>query len=200
MTDRSRFAFYLVPPYQIARDIAEIHSILEKQFGFTAANKFQVHCTIKGFFKKNNNPVETLLAGLDTFMEDQRPFDVEFNGFRRKPTSIVLKLEDIDGDFNKKLLEFREKIVKITRPYIASDCDFVESDLGIPFQGHITLAFRDIPLELHAQVIDWFTHAPVPVGKFSARIFHFLEFFSADWAGPWWETLTWKLHKTWRLD
>ena len=33
----SRFAFYLVPPYPTARDIAEIHSLLEKQFGFKAA-------------------------------------------------------------------------------------------------------------------------------------------------------------------
>ena len=90
MTEPSRFAFYLVPPYQIARDIAEIHSMLEKQFGFSAANKFQVHCTIKGFFKKNDKPLETLLAGLDTFMEGQRAFDVEFNGFRTKPMLTFL--------------------------------------------------------------------------------------------------------------
>ena len=200
MSDRSRFAFYLVPPYKIARDITEIHALLEKQFGYSAAGRFQAHCTIKGFFKKNERSVETLISSLDKFLLTQPPFEVEFNGFRAKPTSIVLKLEDIDGQPNQRLLAFREQIVDITRPYIADDCDFIESDLGPPFRGHFTLAFRDIPLEMHPQVLAWLRSAPIPTGKFSADTFHFLEFFSEDWGGAWWETLTWKLHRAWSLD
>jgi len=152
MKNQSRFAFYLIPPYQIAKDIAEIHSLLKKQYGVSAAGRFQIHCTIKGFFKPNEN-----------------------------------------------LLDFREAVVDIIRPYIAPDCDFLESDLGIPFKGHITLAFRDINQEMYPQILDWLKDASIPSGKFLANTFHFLEFFSEDWDGTWWETITWKLHRSWRL-
>jgi 2'-5' RNA ligase len=200
MNEHSRYAFYLIPPYPIARDIAEIHTMLEKQYGFYAAGRFQAHCTIKGFFKKNDKPVESLIRHLDDFMKGQTPFVVEFSGYRTKKTSIVLKLDTIDGMPNQELNQFREKIVEITRPYIAPDCDFVDSDLGVPFKAHFTLAFRDIPVDLFDQVIAWLEGAPVPIGKFEANTFHFLEFFSEDWKGPWWESLTWKLHKSWRTD
>jgi len=57
MKNQSRFAFYLIPPYQIAKDIAEIHSLLKKQYGVSAAGRFQIHCTIKGFFKPNTDQI-----------------------------------------------------------------------------------------------------------------------------------------------
>ncbi|MBC8264836.1 MAG: hypothetical protein H8E47_12005 [Anaerolineales bacterium] len=38
----SRFAVYLIPPYKVARAVAEIHQMLRKQFGFIAADQFQV--------------------------------------------------------------------------------------------------------------------------------------------------------------
>jgi 2'-5' RNA ligase len=199
MGEPSRFAFYLVPPYQVSRDLAEIHAMLEKQYGFSAAGKFQAHCTIKGFFKKNDKSIETLIRNLDDFMKDQKPIMVEFSGYRTKKTSIVLKLDTIDGAPNQELNQFRERIVEITRPFIAPDCDFLDSDLGVQFQAHFTLAFRDISTELFDQVIAWLADAPVPTGKFKADISHFLEFFSEDWEGQWWQTLTWKLHKSWRI-
>jgi 2'-5' RNA ligase len=199
MGEPSRFAFYLVPPYPIARDLAEIHGMLEKQFGFKAAGRFQAHCTIKGFFKKNAMLAETLVSELDGFLAQQKPFEVEFNQLRKKPTSVVLRIDQIDGKPNQELLRFREQIVEITRPYIAPDCDFVDSDLGPPFEGHFTLAFRDIFPKQHSQVVSWLADAPIPTGKFTAQDFHFLEFFSQDWEGAWWESLTWKLLKSWRL-
>lgn len=200
MKNGSRFAFYLIPPYQISKDFADIHSLIMKQFGFSAADRFQVHCTIKGFFKKNEKPIKPLIDELDTFLKGQHPFLVEFNGIQTKQISIVLMLDEIDGNKNQNLLDFREAIVKIIHPYIASDCDFIKSDLGPPFKGHITLAFRDIAQEMYPQILAWLKDAPLPWGKFPANTFHFLEFYSEDWDGNWWETITWKLHRSWRLD
>jgi 2'-5' RNA ligase len=196
----SRFAVYLVPPYPIARDIAEIHRMLRKQFGFSAAGRFQVHCTIKGFFKKNERPLETLIEELDIFFGRQIPFEVEISGLRNSEFNIVLELDNLRGSFNQKLLLFRENVVEITRPYIASDCDFIEHDLGKPYRGHITLAFRDNPKDLRGQVISWIQEASMPMGAFTANTFQLLEFFSDQWDGPWWETLSWKLHRSWRLN
>ncbi|MEA3326351.1 MAG: 2'-5' RNA ligase family protein [Chloroflexota bacterium] len=200
MKKQSRFAFFLVPPYHIAKDIAEIHSMLKKQYGLSAAGRFQVHCTIKGFFKSNERPIETLIEELDTFLNAQKPFMVEFNGCYTKPISIVLRLDEIDGTNNQTMLDFREAVVEIIRPYIAGDCDFIKSDLGLPFKGHVTLAFRDITNEMYPQILEWLKDAPIPKGKFQANTFHFLEFYSEDWDGNWWETITWKLHRSWRLN
>ena len=199
MKNQSRFAFYLIPPYQIAKDIADIHSLLKKQYRFSAAGRFQIHCTIKGFFKPNEKLIKSLVEELDNFLSTQKPFMVEFNRCQTKPISIVLRLDKIEGANNQTLLDFREAVVDIIRPYIAPDCDFLESDLRSPFKGHITLAFRDINQEMYPQILDWLKDASIPSGKFLANTFHFLEFFSEDWDGNWWETITWKLHRSWRL-
>ncbi len=195
----SRFALYLVPPYPIVQQVAEIHALLRKQFGFIAADNFQVHCTIKGFFKKIEGPWEPLVEALDPLFKAQKPFEVEFNGYRVSDTSIVMDISHLGGNLNTELLTFRQRVVDLIRPYIAPNCDFVEADLGHPFRGHITLAFNDIPLDLQDHVLAFLKDAPLPTGTFTADRYHFLEFFSRDWNGPWWETLTWKLHKAWRL-
>ena len=111
----------------------------------------------------------------------------------------MLDLSRLGDTYNQSFAAFRNRVVDVIRPYIAPDCDFVQDDLGNPFMGHITLAFRDSPNELHEGVLQWLDEAPVPDGSFIATSFHFLEFFSDDWEGPWWETLTWKLHKSWNL-
>jgi 2'-5' RNA ligase len=195
----SRFGFYLLPPYPIARDIAQIHHMLEKQFGFKAAGRFQVHCTVKGFFKKITGPVAPLIDELDDLLHNEQPPLVEFNGILSAHNAIMLDLSRIDDAYNQPLAAFRSRIVDVIRPYISKDCDFVEDDLGNPFMAHITLAFRDSPQERHQDVLSWLQDAPIPHTQFQANRYHFLEFSSEDWEGAWWETLTWKLHKSWML-
>lgn len=199
MNKTSRLAFYLIPPYPFSKDIALIHSMLEKQYGLSAANRFQVHCTIKGFYKANEKPITRLLDELDKFLNTQKPFMVAFSGCIIKPISIVMRLDAINGAVNQQLLDFRESIVKIIKPYVADDCDFIESDLGPPFKAHITLAFRDVSNETAPEILNWLRDAPLPVGQFLADNFHLLEFLSEDWDGDWWETITWKRLKSWRL-
>jgi 2'-5' RNA ligase len=195
----SRFAFYLIPPYKVARDVVEIHSLLRKQFGLVAADNFQVHCTIKGFFKKINGPLEPLIANLDSILMDQKPLNIELSGVKIGSKSIVMDISKTGDSLNSQLLAFRDQVVNVVRPYIAPDCDFVAADLGNPFRGHITLAFNDIPVDLKDQILSFLDEAPVPKGSFVANTFHLLEYYSDNWEGPWWETLTWKLHKSWML-
>lgn len=199
MTPSSRYAVYLVPPYSISRDVTEIHTLLEKQFGLKAAGQFQVHATIKGFFKKTPDPLEPLIDRLDAVFAAQRSFRVQFIGYRIDDVGIGLNLAVLE-DSGDELLAFRERVVNAVRPFIAPDCDFAVSDLGPPFEAHITLAFRDIPGELYDQVLPWLADAPVPSGFFTATTYHFLEFFSEQWDGPWWEDLTWRLLKSWQLE
>ncbi|MCD6344565.1 MAG: 2'-5' RNA ligase family protein [Anaerolineae bacterium] len=197
---RSRFAVYLIPPYRIARDVAEIHRMLHKQFGFVAAGRFQVHATLKGFFKKTPGPITPLVTQLDTFFAAQAPFPVEIHGLRCDEIGVGLNVSQLGDAPNLELLACRERVVKAVRPFIASDCDFVAADLGQPFEAHLTLAFRDIPPVMQAEVLAYLRDAPIPLtGTFTADTFHLLEFFSERWTGHWEQDLTWRLLKSWSL-
>ena len=199
MTD-SRFAVYLIPPYPLSKGISEVHYLLSKQFGFAAADRFPVHCTIKGFFKKNDQPTSQLQNELDRFFLNQPAIPVSADDLRVDPIGFGLSLMTLDGKPNSPFLEFREKVVGITRPYIADDCDFKDHDLGRPFHPHITFSFRDIPNELYDDVLAWMEAGPDLKGPFLADTFHFMEVFSKDWSGSWWDTLTWRLIQSWRLS
>ena len=195
-----RYAVYLIPPYPVARPVVEIHHMLRKQFGFVAADRFQAHVTLKGFFKTMSNSADTLAANLDAVFVGRKPFPVHINGYRTDDIGIGLNVSLIDGKPNAALMTVREKIVDVVRPVIAPDCDFAAADLGNPFEGHLTLAFRDIPVELQSDVLAYLADAPVPSAPFMARTFHYLVFHSENWAGLWWETLTWRLLKSWHLE
>ena len=117
-------------------------------------------------------------------------------------TTLVLVLISLKSanEPNQELLSLRRRIVDAVRPDIAPDCDFVASDLGQPFKAHITLAFRDIQPAMQANVLAYLHDTPLPDKPFLADTFHFLEFFSQDWPGSWEKSLSWRLHKTWRLS
>lgn len=195
----SRFAVYLIPPYHVARRVAEIHSILRKQFGLIAADQFQAHITIKGFFEKAPGPLEPLIERLDAVFAAQRPFPVHPRGLRIDPGGIGMDLSLWRDKLNEELLAVRERVVDAVRPFIASDCDFSSGDLSTPFRAHLTLAFRDIPLELYDEVLDYLRWAPLPSQPFTADRFHLLQFWSDDWPGEWERTLRWELIKSWTL-
>ncbi len=196
----SRFAVYLIPPYGVSRMVLEIHQMLRKQFGLKAADRFQVHATIKGFFKKVDGPAEALVDRLDAVFADQAPFNIHFSGYRNDDIGIGLDVSLIDGKHNEPLYAFRERVVAVVRPFIAPDCDFVASDLGNPYEAHITLAFRDVPLSLYDDVLAYLADAPLPTVPFTARDFHFLKFSSEAWTGRWWQSLRWQLIKSWHLS
>ena len=196
---KSRFAVYLIPPYKVARDVAEIHRMLRKQFRFIAADQFQVHATIKGFFKKTQGLLEPLVERLDAVFATQRPFTVHLNGFRIDSIGIGLDISRLGEELNPEMMALRERVVDAVRPFTAPDCDFVEEDLGKPFEAHITLALRDVPLTMYDDVLDYLQEAPLPTEPFVADTFHFLEFFSQDWEGDWWRVLSWRLLKAWRV-
>ena len=200
MNDSFRYAFYLIPPYPLSRLVMEQHQVLRKQFGLTAADRFQVHATVKGFFKKVGGPLDPLLEALDAVFVEQKPFMVESGEYPIvDEIGIGYDCSSLGGEQNQELFAFREKIVAAVRPYIAPDCDFVASDLGNPYEAHITLAFRDIPLSIYDDVLAFLAQGSFPKEPFLAQAFHFLVFYSEDWSGSWWETLTWRLIKSWTL-
>lgn len=195
-----RYAVYLIPPYEVAHQVADVHRMLRKQFGFLAASKFQVHATLKGFFKCSNCNPESLISSLEPIFKSQDPLPVHFSGFHIDDVGVGLDISRIGNKPNRELLGLRKRIVDAVFPFIATDCDFVENDLGSPFKAHITLAFRDISPEIRESVLAYLEPAPLPSEPFSANTFHLIEFYSQDWERNWDRTLTWRLLHSWRLD
>ena len=195
-----RYAVYLIPPYEVARRIIEVHTMLRKQFGFTAADKFQVHSTLKGFFKCSGCSAEPLIKCLDPVFKRQEVLPVQFNGFHIDEVGVGLDISRMGDGPNQELTDLRSRVVDAVLPFIAPDCDFAERDLGSPFQAHITLAFRDICPEIRESVLAYLRPAPLPREPFTADTFHLLEFCSQDWQGSWDTTLTWRLLHSWKLE
>ncbi len=184
----------------MARVVAEVHTVLRKQFGFIAADQFQVHATLKGFFKRIDGPLTPMVEHLDNVFATTQPFTVHFCGYHSDEGGIGLDVSRRHGQKNADLFDIRERIVQAVLPNIASDCDFVEKDLAPPFKAHITLAFRDISAAMHADVLDYLAEVALPTQPFLATRFHLVEFFSREWSADWEQTLTWRIHKTWRLS
>jgi 2'-5' RNA ligase len=195
----TRFALYLIPPYRIAQTVTSIHQMLYKQFGLVAADRFPVHATIKGFFKRADGPLAPLVDGLDAVLTMQQPFPVHFCGLRRDPLGVSLDISCLGEKPNPEMLALRRRVVEAVRPFIAPDCDFSEQELDQTFAAHITLAFRDFRPAIQPQVLDYLQDAPLPSEPFLAQTFHLLEFSSRDWEGPWEQTLTWHLLKSWQV-
>lgn len=164
----SRFAVYLIPPYHAARAVTEIHQMLGKQFGFTAASRFQVHATIQGFFKKTDGPLDPLVERLDGLFAGQRPISAHFCGIRRDPMGVSLDIPCLKERPNPELLRLCERVSDVVRPFISPDCDFVVEDSNQRFAAHITLAFRDIPADMQDEVPDYLQDAPLPTESFVA--------------------------------
>jgi hypothetical protein len=194
-----RYAVYLIPPFEIARQVEDVHRMLEKQFGFTAAAKFQVHATLKGFFKCDLCSVDNLVKALNPVINGQAAFPVQFNGFHIDDVGFGLDISKLGEKSNEPMNAFRAKLVEVIKPFIDVDCDFVESDLGSPFKAHITLAFRDIDPRERDNVMSYIEPASLPSDAFVANILNLLEFHSQDWGGRWEQTLTWRLLKSWHL-
>ena len=195
---RFRFAVYLIPPYVVARAVAEIHDMLQKQFGFVAASRFQVHATIKGFYKRAGGSLDPLLERLDAVFAAQRPFEIQFGGYRIDEVGIGLDISQLGDQLNLEMLALRESVLQAVRPDIAPDSDFAEH-LTTPFRAHITLAFRDIPVALYDDILAYLKDAPLPAEPFMADTYHFLEFRSQDWTGEWHQSLSWRLIRAWQV-
>jgi 2'-5' RNA ligase len=195
----TRYALYLIPPYSVVKPVADIHALLRKQFGFSAADRFMVHATIKGFFQRVEGPLEPLIERLDVVMGYQRPFPVQFSGVHRDPVGVGLLLDCPGQGDDNELHALHQRVYEAVAPYIAPGCPFTEWEQQNPFSAHIALAFRDIPQLMQDEVLDYIQDAPLPSEPFVADRYHFLEFHSQDWAGDWDKTLTWRLIKTWRV-
>jgi hypothetical protein len=200
-----RYAVYLRPSYEMSRTQAEVHDVLERQYGLRAAGNFMPHATIKGFFRSEASE-GSIAARLDAVLDGREAFDV-FNGgivpFGRDGMAIDVNSTS-EGTPNVPLRDLHQTVMDAVMPLVDPACEFTpreERELAYErFRAHLTLAMADVPEHLFDEVLEFVREAdPIGPPSFLADTVQFLAFRSDDWAGRWWETLRWQLLRSWTL-
>ena len=197
-----RWGLYLRPDARTCRDQAQVHDLLERQFGLRAGGAFMPHATIKGFFLSSSSEDE-LVAALDPVLSRAMAFPVHNRGpIPYGVGSVVLDIQRrADGANNDALTAFHTACLDALLPHIHPDCPNTPREaVRDRFHGHLTLCMADCPAWLSDEV-GAFIGELTPIGSsdFPARHLHLFAFTSADWAGAWWETLRWRLCHAWTL-
>ena len=200
-----RYAVYLRPSYEMSRAQADVHDVLERQYGLRAAGNFMPHATIKGFFRTEASEGR-IAACVDAVLDNREAFDV-FNGgivpFGRDGMAIDINGTS-EGTPNVPLQDLHQAVMEAVMPLVDPACEFTpreERELAYErFRAHLTLAMADIPEHLFDEVLAFVREAdPIGPPRFLADTVQFLAFRSDDWAGRWWETLRWQLLRSWPL-
>ena len=199
---RIRWGLYLRPDAITCRDQAMIQDLVERQFGLRAGGAFMPHATVKGFFLSQAASSE-LVAALDPVLTTARPFPVHNAGpIRFGPATTVLNIQRRpDGTNNDAFTAFHTACFDALSPLIAPDCDFTPKEATRErFHGHLTLTMADCPGLIADEVANFIDDlGPIGASSFDARHLHLFAFTSHDWAGPWWQTLRWRLIHAWTL-
>lgn len=196
-----RYGFYLRPSFEMSRAQAEIHDLLRRQFGLEVGGKFMPHATVMSFFR-SDAPIAGLVKAIDGAMAGRLPFTVWNAGPIQMGSGIVLDVHhDGDGEENEAIQAVHEAALSAILPLVHPGCEFAFGNWsGKRYHAHLTLAMADVP-EFAVDEIREFVNGGGMVGPntFLAEYFHLFAFQSDNWAGAWWETMTWEFLHSWRL-
>ena len=203
---RLRYGLFLRPPAVLARLQAELHTLLERQFGLIAAGAFPPHMTILGHVPTRDDDddviqaAEKALSGVGPVRFFNRGL-VEYHG------GIIHDIESLeDGTPNPALLELfrraRQHLDPLRVPPRQEFKGGVTEEAG--FHGHISIAAHDLALrpELWDEVYEFLAQLDVDMrGEYISTTASLYAFETqSGWDGRWWETMSWRLLSSMRLS
>ena len=199
-----RYAVYLRPSYEMGRAQAEVHDVLERQYGLRAAGNFMPHATIKGFFRSEASE-GSIASCLDTALEGREAFDVFNRGivtFGREGIAIDINSTS-EGTPNVPLQDLHLGVMEAVMPLVEPACEFTRKERELAYEryrAHLTLAMADVPEHLFDEVLAFVREAePIGPSSFPAETVQLVAFQSEYWEGKWWEMLRWRLLRSWPL-
>ena len=197
-----RLGLYLLPSWELAKELQLLRLVLKDQFGISAALRFMTHMTVKGFFLPEKNiDIDSLTAAVNPVIEKAEPFKLKPSGFRIDDVGCYLWFNPQD---NKRLVDLHKKIIKELKPFISSGCDFSFSEeINDDFNPHMTLAMTDIPAGLKDEVIGFLDSVALEREVYNPGGLRLFEFRSEDWQkkkSHWIETLEWQILKSWKVN
>lgn len=126
----TRFAVYLIPPYQVAQAVAEIHRMLRKQFGLIAASRFPVHATIKGFFKLPRSSLRFPETGTRA-KENSHSIKITSPCSESPFPGNGLRLRRQSEHVLEPLVERLDAVFAVQRPFPVHFCGLCRDPLGV---------------------------------------------------------------------
>jgi 2'-5' RNA ligase len=189
-----RYGVYLLPAPPLAAAVAAVHDRLAREHGLRAAGRFMPHVTLKGFFRSEADPAE-LEARLRPALHGRPPVTLHNAGaVALGPDTIALDVDaDPGGGRNRALHDLHVAVFDAMGACVARGCEFTAAEFaGDAFRAHLTLAMADIPPDRFSELLALTAQAPVGPPSSEAIEVALFAFDSHDWAGSWWETLTWR--------
>jgi hypothetical protein len=178
--------------------------VLERQYGLRAAGKFMPHATIKGFFRSEASE-GSIVARLDAVLDGREAFEV-FNEaivpFGRDGIAIDINSTS-ERRPNVPLQDLHQAVMDAVMPLVDPACVFTRKEMEFAyerFRAHLTLAMADVPERLFDEVLAFVREADqIGPTRFLADTVQLVAFHSEDWEERWWETLRWRLLRSWPL-
>lgn len=197
---RVRYGFYLRPSPAMSIDQARMHDVLRRQFGLKVGGQFMPHATIMSFFRSDATLAD-IVAALEPVMANHAVFPVWNHGPIQMGPGVVLDVHrNGEGEENAALQAVHEDVFAAIIPLAHPDCEFAfRAWSGEKFHAHLTLAMADVPSFALDEILAFTRAEPIGPRTFVAEYFHLYAFQSDDWAGNWWETLSWEFLHSWRL-
>ncbi|MCG7286405.1 2'-5' RNA ligase family protein [Cellulomonas sp. ACRRI] len=198
------YGVFLIPDPATSAAVTSITLSVERQFGFVSAGRFPPHATLAGSVPIRAD-VPDIVAALDPVLRDRPGFAVHHSGIVRHGAAVTYDVDRLpDGTRNLALADLAADVNAALAPLAhAIDALLVSPFRPGLFRAHISLASHEMNTQpdLADQVEAFVRAVPAPAvpASFPATLVGLYEFRSAGWTGHWWETLTWRHLRTWRL-
>jgi hypothetical protein len=200
--DEIRYGVFLRPDAATSLVQTQINVAMKQQFNLVSAAAFPPHATLVGNLRSAVGAAE-LVALLDPVFTGRAPIPVHNSGIVPMGAGYVYDIHhNPDGTTNEVLVSVAGDVVDAVLPIALPTEDYLVLPVGQgSFSAHLSLASHDLAVDPHLveEVGEYLAALPVtPPEEFTADVFS-LYAFRSDWAGHWWNTLTWRHIHSWKL-
>lgn len=198
------YGVFLRPDTTTAHAVTEITFHVQRQFGLVSAGAFPPHATLAGSVPSNHD-TEAVVAALDPVLKGHPSFTVHNAGIARRRSTVTYDVNaNPDGTVNQTLTTLAIDINRALEPLAETTEGYlVKTFVPENFHAHLSLASHELQVDprLIPEVEEFIRELPyTPSATFPARYITLYRFHSDDWAGHWWNTLTWDRLHTWTLE
>lgn len=200
MERTTQFGFYLIPPYDLAKELLTMRNLAYDQYRVAAAQNFMIHMTVIGFFKlAESTTCDTLISTLDEQLARFSTFRIFPAGARTLENGLGLVFT---RERNAELYRLQSACFNAVKRYIARDVRMPRtSGADEQFLAHMTVCMLDASAQTLRDVEDYFRDAEFAQDGYNARLLKLYEFSSDLWdaSDTWIYNMQWRPLHTWKL-
>jgi len=203
-----RYGMFLRPDPRTCWHITQATSALRAQFGLISAGAFPPHATLIGNLCTEHGESD-LTAVIDPVLSSLTAFPVYNSGLARGTNNGHTTYEyniNLDPtttlpnvDLNRVAKAVKAAVLPLSKPVRDR---FSTPVADYEFAGHLGIASHELMIDGHLseEVGEYLHQLPIdpPPAMFMARWFTLYAITSADWGGNWWESLAWRVVRSWR--